>query len=49
MRARPNMHGVGMDVFRMAACQGWDVYPVGESTAPYEVPQLSTFGLVLVH
>ena len=49
MRARPNMHGVGMDVFRMATRQGWDVYPVGKSTAPSEVPHLSTFGLVLVH
>ena len=39
LRARPTMHAVGMDVFRMATRQGWDVYPVGESTK----------GLVLVY
>jgi hypothetical protein len=43
------MHGVGMDVFRMATRQGWDVYPVGESTPSSAVPHLSTFGLVMVH
>ena len=48
-RARPNMHAVGMDVYRMAARQGWDMYPVGESTRPGDVPCLTAVGLVLVY
>jgi len=49
LRARPNMHAMGMDAFMMATRQGWDVYPVGESTKPGEVPCLSSLGIVLVY
>ena len=48
-KARPNMHAVGMDVFMMATRQGWDMYPVGESTRPSDVPCLTTLGIVMVY
>jgi len=49
LRARASMEGVGMDAFIMAAKVGWDIYPIGASTSPSEVPCGSTLGLVLVY
>lgn len=48
-KARPTMHGVGMDVFKMAAEAGWDIYPVGMSTKPDDVPSVSNLGLILIY
>jgi len=47
--SRASMHGTGMDAFRMAVRQGWDVYPVGKLTVPGDIPHLSYFGLVLIY
>jgi hypothetical protein len=43
------MEGVGMDVYSMAASVGWDVYPIGVSLPPAEVPFGGMFGLILIH
>jgi len=43
------MECAGMDVFTMASSVGWDVYPIGGSTSPADVPCASSFGLVLIH
>jgi predicted metal-binding protein len=48
-RARGAMECAGMDVFTMAARAGWDVYPIGGSARPAEVPCAASFGLVLIH
>jgi len=48
-RARSAMEGVGIDVFTMAAKVGWDVYPIGLTTQPSEVPHASRLGLVLIY
>lgn len=48
-KARPGMHGVGFDVYRMAAQAGWPLYPVGPSTDPAGIPYMSCFGIVLVY
>jgi predicted metal-binding protein len=48
-QARISMHGAGMDVFKMASRAGWDIYPVGFSTNPADVPFVSYIGLVLIH
>jgi predicted metal-binding protein len=48
-QARISMHGAGMDVFKMASRAGWDVYPVGFSTQPADVPYVSHIGLVLIY
>jgi predicted metal-binding protein len=48
-KARPGMHAVGFDVYRMAADAGWPLYPVGPSTDPAATPHMSCFGIVLVY
>jgi predicted metal-binding protein len=46
--ARPSMEGAGFDALRMAARVGWDVYPVGSSCRPEDIPNASLLGLVLI-
>jgi len=46
--ARPSMEASGFDVFRMAARVGWDVYPIGGTCQPGDVPQATLMGLVLI-
>ena len=47
-KARPGMHGLGIDAFRMAARVGWDLYPMGSSADGTSVPFMTTMGLVLI-
>ena len=47
--ARPAMEGVGMDAFTMAARVGWEVYPIGASIPPSEVPHGTKLGIVLIY
>lgn len=49
LKARASMEGVGMDAFTMAAKVGWDVYPIGASTMPSDVPHGTRLGLVLIY
>jgi predicted metal-binding protein len=49
LRARSAMEAVGMDAFTMAAKVGWDIYPIGASTSPAEVPHGTRLGLVLIY
>jgi predicted metal-binding protein len=49
MRARGSMESAGMDVFSMAMKVGWDVYPIGGTAQPADIPEAATYGLVLVH
>ena len=49
LRARTAMEGVGMDAFTMAAKVGWDIYPIGASISPSEVPHGTRLGLVLIY
>jgi len=46
--ARPSMEGAGFDALRMAARAGWDVYPIGSSCHPEDIPHAALFGLVLI-
>jgi predicted metal-binding protein len=48
-KARSAMEAVGMDAFTMAAKFGWEMYPIGRSTSPEEVPYGSLLGLVLIY
>jgi len=43
------MEAVGMDVFRMATKAGWDVYPIGASIDPSEVPFGAVYGIVFIY
>jgi len=46
--ARPAMEASGMDVFKMAAGVGWDIYPIGRSLHPEDVPRGILLGLILI-
>jgi len=48
LKARSSMEGSSMDVFRMAAEAGWDIYPLGMDCKPADVPHGTLVGLVLV-
>ena len=46
--SRPSMESCGMDAYAMAANVGWDMYPIGGTCRPEDVPKGSLMGLVLV-
>lgn len=49
LRGRSSMEGVGMDAYIMATRVGWDIYPMGKSMEPSEVPFGTRLGLVLIY
>lgn len=49
LKARSPMEAVGMDVYTMAAKTGWDIYAIGDSTNPSEVPHGLRLGLVFIY
>jgi predicted metal-binding protein len=49
LKARPSMEAVGINAYAMAAKIGWDIYPIGVSISPAEVPSGSALGLVLIY
>jgi predicted metal-binding protein len=49
LRARPSMEAVGIDVYRMAASAGWDIYPVGSDASHEDVPKGTLAGIIIVH
>ncbi len=46
--ARASMESVGIDVYRLATELGWDIYPIGRSCKPGDVPHGLRLGLVLI-
>ena len=48
-RARSSMEGVGMNAYTMAAKMGWEIYPIGSSIDPSEIPHATKLGLVLIY
>jgi predicted metal-binding protein len=49
LKARSPMEAVGMDVYTMAAKAGWDIYPIGDSSNPSDVPHGLRLGLVFIY
>jgi len=49
LKARSSMEAVGMDAFTMATKLGWEIYPIGRSTSPEDVPYGLMLGLVLIY
>ena len=47
-RAYTSMEAVGVDVFRLAASLGWNIYPIGMSATADIIPHGSRYGMVLV-
>ncbi|MBW2092991.1 MAG: DUF2284 domain-containing protein [Deltaproteobacteria bacterium] len=48
LRARPSMEAVGIDVYKMVAAQGWDIYPIGSDAQPEDFPKGNLAGIVIV-
>lgn len=48
LKARPSMEAVGMDVYRLIAAAGWDIYPFGRDANPEDIPVANLAGLVLI-
>jgi predicted metal-binding protein len=46
--SRPSMEAVGIDVYKMVAALGWDIYPIGSSAKPEDFPKGTLAGLVIV-
>ena len=49
LRARPSMEAVGIDVYKMVAQAGWDIFPMATNTDPSEVPKGTLAGLIIVY
>jgi predicted metal-binding protein len=48
LRSRPSMEAVGIDVYKMAAQAGWDIYPIGSDAKPEDMPKGTLAGIVIV-
>jgi len=46
--ARSSMEAVGIDVYRMIASHGWDIYPIGSAAKPGSMPKGTLAGIVIV-
>lgn len=48
LRARPSMEASSLNVYKMVAEAGWEIYPIGNSCKITDVPHGVLVGLVLV-
>lgn len=48
LRARPSMEAVGIDVYKMVASAGWDIYPIGSNAKPCDIPKGALAGIIIV-
>jgi predicted metal-binding protein len=48
LRARPSMEAVGIDVYKMVASAGWDIYPIGSNATPTDIPKGTLAGIIIV-
>lgn len=46
--SRPSMEAVGIDVYRMVAEAGWDIYPIGSGARAEDIPKGTLAGIVIV-
>lgn len=46
--SRPSMEAVGIDVYKMVALRGWEIYPIGSGANPEEIPNGTLAGIVIV-
>lgn len=46
--ARPSMEAVGIDVYKMVASAGWDIYPIGSGAKSEDIPKGVLAGIVIV-
>lgn len=46
--SRPSMEAVGIDVYRMVAEAGWEIYPIGSGAKAAGIPKGTLAGIVIV-
>ena len=49
LKSRSSMEAVGIDAFKMASRQGWEIYPCGEKVQKENIPYVLLVGLVLIY
>jgi hypothetical protein len=42
------MEAVGIDVYKMAAAIGWDIYPIGSNAKPKEISKGTLAGIIII-
>ena len=42
------MEALGIDVYKMAASAGWDIYPIGSNAKPDQITKGTLAGIVIV-
>jgi hypothetical protein len=42
------MEAVGIDVYKMVASAGWDIYPIGSDAVTEDIPHGTLAGIVIV-
>ena len=48
LHARPSMEAVGINVYKMIASAGWDIYPIGSHAKAELTPEAVLAGLVVI-
>ena len=48
LRARPSMEAVGIDVYKMVAICGWDIYPIGSNARPDDITKGTLAGIIII-
>ena len=48
LRARPSMEAVGIDVYKMIAQAGWDIYPIASGAKAEDVPKGTLAGIIII-
>lgn len=48
LRSRPSMEAVGIDVYKLVARMGWEIYPIGSGAKPESIPKGALAGIVIV-
>jgi hypothetical protein len=42
------MEAVGIDVYRLVASVGWNIYPIGSGAKPEDMPKGTLAGIIIV-
>ncbi|MEW5785121.1 MAG: DUF2284 domain-containing protein [Bacillota bacterium] len=48
LRSRPSMEAVGIDVYKLVAQLGWEIYPIGSDAKTVDIPKGTLAGIVIV-
>lgn len=48
LKSRPSMEAVGIDVYKMVALAGWEIYPIGSGAKAQDIPKGTLAGIVIV-